>query len=194
MGTMVNLNHVLSGMHAISNNNREIEVIGGIQLKYGAAEVAKKVKNTGAWSQAFRVYAKAIMFVFPHRKEELEDYAEQVASLFVVVTEANHPIIINYDKAVRTCVGGVRNLLLTDKSKFEDLRLYWLHPISQGFRDTNSGGTSNRSPRVNYRANDDCLRFNDGKCPNKASSCKYRHRCANCGGRHAKKDCDRGGN
>ena len=193
-GTMVNLDHVLSGMHAVSNDNREIEVIGGIQLKYGAAEAAKKVKNAGDWSQAFRVYAKAVAFVFPHRKEELEDYAEQVASLFVVVTEANHPIIINYNKAVRTRVGGVRNLLLTDKSEFEDLRLYWLHPLGQGFRDTNSGGTPNRSPRANYRTNDDCLRFNDGKCPNKASGCKYRHRCANCGGRHAKKDCDRGGN
>ena len=45
-GTMVNLDHDLSGMHAISNN-RKIEVIGGIQLKYRAAEAAKKVKSTG---------------------------------------------------------------------------------------------------------------------------------------------------
>ena len=193
-GTMVNLDHVLSGMHAVSNDNREIEVIGGIQLKYGAAEVAKKVKNAGDWSQVFCVYVKAVAFVFPHRKEELKDYAEQVTSLFVVVTEANHPIIINYDKAVRTCIGGVRNLLLTDKSEFEDLWLYWLHPLGQGFRDMNSGGTPNHSPRVNYRTNDNCLRFNNGKCPNKASGCKYRHQCANCGGRHTKKDCDRGGN
>ena len=109
------------GMHTISNNNREIKVIGGIQFKYGAAEAAKKVKNAGDWLQAFCVYMKAVAFVFPHRKEELEDYTEQVASLFTVVTEANHPIIINYDKAVRTGVEGVQNLLLTDKSEFEDL-------------------------------------------------------------------------
>ena len=43
---------------------------------------------------------KAVILVFPHRKEELEDYTEQVATLFVVVTKANHPIVINYDKAV----------------------------------------------------------------------------------------------
>ena len=193
-GTMVNLDHVLLAMHAISNDNREIKVIRGIQLKYRVAEAAKKVKNAGDWSQVFCVYAKAVVFVFPHRKEELEDYAEQVASLFAVVTKANHPIIINYDKAIRTRVGGVRNLLLTDKSEFEDLQLYWLHPLGQGFRDTNSGGTPNHSPRANYRTNDDCLRFNDGKCPNKASGCKYQHQCANCGGRHTKKDCNRGGN
>ena len=94
-------------MHAVSNDNREIEVIRGIQLKYRAAEAAKKVKNAGDWSQVFCMYAKAVTFIFPHRKEELEDYAEQVASLFMVVTETNHPIIVDYDKAVRTCIGGV---------------------------------------------------------------------------------------
>ena len=62
--------------------------------------MAKKVRNSGDWSQVFQVYTKAVAFVFPHRKEELEDYAEQIASLFVVVTETNHPIVINYNKAV----------------------------------------------------------------------------------------------
>ena len=108
----------------------------------------------------------------------------------MVVTKVNHPIVINYNKAVQTHIGYVQNLLLTDKSEFEDLQLYWLHPLGQGFRDTNSGSTSNHSPRTSYRSNDDCLRFNDGKCPNKASSCKYQHRCAGCRGRHSKKDCD----
>ena len=120
-GMMVNLNHVLLGMHAVYNNNREVEVIRGIQLKYGGVEAAEKVKNTGDWSQAFCMYTKAVAFIFYHRKEELKDYTEQVASLFAVVIKANHPIIINYDKAVRTCVGGMWNLLLTDKAKFEDL-------------------------------------------------------------------------
>ena len=120
-GAMVNLDHVLLGMHAISNDNREVKLIGGIQLKYGAAEAAKKVKNSGEWLQVFQVYTKAVVFIFPHRKEELEDYVEQVASLFAVVTEVNHPIVINYDKAVQTHVGDVQNLLLMDKSEFEDL-------------------------------------------------------------------------
>ena len=35
--------------------------------------------------------------------------------------------------------------------------------------------------------------FNNGKCPNKASRCKYCHRCTCCGGRHSKKDCNKGG-
>lgn len=172
-GTMVNLNHVLSGTHDISTDNREVEFLGGIQIKYGVTEAAKKVKNAGECSQAFRVYTKAVSFVFPHRKEELEDYAEQIASLFAVVTQTNHPIVINYDKAVRTHVRDVRNLLLTDKSEFEDLRLYWLHPLGQGFKESDVGSTSNRTPKSTFRVDEDCLQFNEGKCPNKSSSCKY---------------------
>ena len=135
MGTMVNLDHVLSGMHAVSNDNWEVKRIGGIQLKYSDTEAAKKVHNAGDWSQAFHIYLKAVSFIFPHRKEELEDYAAQVATLFAVVNKVNHTIIINYNKAVHTCVGNMRNLLLTDTSKFKDLRLYWLHPLGQAFRD-----------------------------------------------------------
>ena len=52
-GAIVNLDHVLLGMHAVSNDNREVKLIRGIQLKYGAAEAAKKVKNSGDWLQAF---------------------------------------------------------------------------------------------------------------------------------------------
>ena len=90
---------------------------------------------TGDWLQAFCIYMKAVSFIFPHRKEELEDYSEQVAALFAVVTEANHTIIINYDKAVHTHVGNMCNLLLTDRSKFKDFRLYWLYTLGQRFRD-----------------------------------------------------------
>ena len=192
MGTMVNLDHVLLGMHAVSNNNWEVKLIGGIQLKYGATEAAKKVHNAGDWSQAFCIYLKAVTFIFPHRKEELEDYAEQVAALFAVVTEANHTIIINYDKAVCTCIGDVRNIL-TDRSKFKDLRLHWLHPLGQGFRDTSVGITHNCSIKLSFKSDDECIRFNNGRCPNKASSCKYQHYCSGCRGKHIRGDCDRGG-
>ena len=64
-GVMVNLDHVLSGMHTISNDNWEVELIGGIKLKYRATEAAKKVKNSGDWSQAFQVYTKAVTFRLP---------------------------------------------------------------------------------------------------------------------------------
>lgn len=130
--------------------------------------------------------------MFPHRKEELEDYAEQVASLFVAVIKSNHPIILNYDKAIQTHVGDVWNLLLTDKSEFEDLHLYWLHSLGQGFQDTSTGLTPNCNPKMNFRSNDNCIRFNDRKCLNKASGCKYHHGCIGYGGKHSRKDCDKG--
>ena len=131
------------------------------------------VCNSRDWSQAFHIYTKAVSFIFPHREEEPEDYAEQVAALFAVVVEANHTVIINYDKAVHTCIGNMHNLLLTNRSEYEDLRLYWLHPLGQGFRDTSVGIAHNRNVKLSFRSDDDCIRFNSRKCPNKASSCKY---------------------
>ena len=103
------------------------------------------------------MYTKAVTFMFPHRKEKLEDYAEQVASLFVAVIKSNHPIIFNYDKAIQTHIGDIWNLLLTDKSEFEDLHLYWLHPLGQRFQDTSTGLTPNCNSKMNFRSNDDCI-------------------------------------
>ena len=49
IGSMVNLDHVISGSFAISNDNREVEVIGGIQFKFGVAKASKHVKTSGDW-------------------------------------------------------------------------------------------------------------------------------------------------
>ena len=43
IGSMVNLDHVISGSFAISNDNRKVEVVGGIQFKFGTAKASKHV-------------------------------------------------------------------------------------------------------------------------------------------------------
>ena len=65
--------------------------------------------------------------------------------------------MLNYDKAIQTHVGDVWNLLLIDKSEFEDLHLYWLHPLRQGFQNTSTGLTPNCNPKMNFISNDDCI-------------------------------------
>ena len=40
-GTTVDLNHVISGCFAVTNNNREIESVGGMELKFGVAKPVK---------------------------------------------------------------------------------------------------------------------------------------------------------
>jgi len=66
IGAMVNLNHVISGSFAVSSDNCDVEVIGGIQFKFGAAHTTKHVKTSGDWFIAWGLYVQAASFAFPH--------------------------------------------------------------------------------------------------------------------------------
>lgn len=187
-GTMVDLDHVISGGFAVANDNREVEVVGGIQFKFGATKAVKQVKNAGDWFIAWGLYTKAAAFVFPHRKEELDLYGTQVLSLFSAASIVDHATIIQYDKAIRARVGDRRNLLLTDRSEFDDLRLYWLNPIGAGFKSMGNSGSGSLG-RVSTKSDEPCHRWNNDNCRSKASDCRFRHVCETCGGKHKKTEC-----
>jgi hypothetical protein len=188
IGAMVDLDHVISGSFAVSSDNREVEVVGGIQLKYGATKPTKHVKTSGDWFIAWRLYTQAATFVFPHRRSELDSYGVQILSLFAATSPANHSHILSLDKAVRVRVGERRDLLLTDSPKFDDLRLYWLNPIGAGTLETDPKGKS--KGRSDFRCEDPCDRWNRGVCRSKGSECKYRHVCQKCRGPHRVDECD----
>jgi hypothetical protein len=65
-GAMVDLNHVISGSFAVSSDNCEVKIVGGIQFKFSATKPIKQVKTSGDWFIAWRLYMKAAMFAFPH--------------------------------------------------------------------------------------------------------------------------------
>ena len=106
---MVTLNHVLSGTFAVSNNNRDVEVIGGIQFKFGAARVAKQVKTSGDWFIAWNMYSKVVMFAFPHRQNKLQYCSQSILGLFSATSVEHHSNILLFDKAVPClCRGTTR--------------------------------------------------------------------------------------
>jgi hypothetical protein len=178
IGAMVDLDHVISGSFTVSSDNREVEVIGGIQLKYRAAKPAKQVNTSGDWFIAWRLYTQAAMFAFPHRRSELDSYGVQILSLFAATSPINHSHILSLDKAIRVRVSEQQDLLLTDSSKFDDLRLYWLNPIGAGAIETDPKGKS--KGKSGFRCEDACGRWNRGVCRLKSSECKYRHICQKC--------------
>jgi len=49
IGAMVNLDHVISGSFVVSSDDRDTEVVGTIQFKFGAARAVKQVKTSGDW-------------------------------------------------------------------------------------------------------------------------------------------------
>lgn len=187
VGAMVDLDRVISGSFAVSSDNREVEIIGGLQFKFGAAKPAKQVRTSGDWFIAWRLYTQAITFAFPHRRSELDTYGVQVLALFAATLPANHSNIISLDKAIRVRVGDRRDLLLTDNASFDDLRLYWLNPIGAGVAETDS--KSRGKSRTDFRSDEACGRWNRGACRSKSSECKYRHICQGCGGPHRVDEC-----
>ena len=54
--SMVDLDHVISGSFTISNNNREIEVVGGIQFKFGTAKAVVNIPIYSPFS-SFIIYS-----------------------------------------------------------------------------------------------------------------------------------------
>ena len=131
-GTMVDLDHVISGSFAVTNDNHEVESLAGLEVKFGITKPIKQVKTSGDWFIAWGIYSKAAVYVFPHRKEEFDDYGTRMLSLFAATATSSHSSIINLDKGIRARVGECRNLLLTDRDTFEDLKIYWLNPIGAG--------------------------------------------------------------
>ena len=119
--------------------NREIESVGGMELKFRVAKPGKQVKMSGDWFIAWGIYSRAATYIFPHRKEELNEYGTQTLSLFAATTSLPHSSIINLDKGIQACVGECRNLLLTDQGAFEDLKLYWLNLIGAGGQTSTEG-------------------------------------------------------
>ena len=187
-GTMVDLDHVISGSFAVTNDNHEIESVGGMELKFGVSKPVKQVKTSGDWFITWGIYTRAATYVFPHWKEEFDSYGTRTLSLFAATASLSHSSIINLDKGIRARVGECHNLLLTDQTAFEDLKLYWLNPISAGGQ-TPTEGRAKASKKPSYRDNEPCHKWNAGECPKRASECRHKHVCSNCGKDHRESDC-----
>ena len=180
IGAMVDLDHVISGAFAVSSDNCEVEVVGGIQFKFGTSKAVKQVKTSGKWFIAWGLHMQAAAFAFPHRRSELKAYSTQILSLFTATAPDNHSHIISLDKAIRVWVGEHHDLLLTDHARFDDLRLYWLNPIGAATVTSGVKAKSTSKGKSDYRSEDPCERWNRGICRSKASECKYRHICQRC--------------
>jgi hypothetical protein len=98
---MVDLDHVISRSFTVSCDNCEVEVVGGIQFKYGAAKPAKQVKTSGDWFIAWHQYTQAASFTFPHHKSELDSYGVQILLLFAATLPVSHSHILSLDKAIQ---------------------------------------------------------------------------------------------
>ncbi|KIY52915.1 hypothetical protein FISHEDRAFT_34297, partial [Fistulina hepatica ATCC 64428] len=99
-----------------------------------------KVTDYGDWTTAFDSFLDAFTFIFPHRRDELREYAEHVKAFFKARPVSEHSGVFAYDSAVRTRVAQKRNLLHTNYLQFQDLQIRFIF--------SPFGGPSGTSSRV----------------------------------------------
>jgi len=193
-GKAVNLDAVFSGMYSTVTDNRAIENIGDLELHFGATKPAKTVETHGDWVIAWRIVFKATRFVFPHRETELEEYNDYITSYFASIHPTSHSKVLNLDKAIRKQVGSVNNVSLNEFNKFRYLETRHLQGHGSGDGSvTTKDRVVPKDGSSSWRKADPCRLWNEGKCPNQASSCKYRHICELCRGAHRKGSCPHAG-
>jgi len=87
----------------------------------------KEIQIYGEWTIAYTRYMHAVLFMYPHRLKELEDYQEYMVSQFGAFPDiCDQYKVIDFDKAFRLCVGQSNDLLLTNYHQFQDIISYHL--------------------------------------------------------------------
>ena len=192
-GESVDLHQILSAMHFIQIDEERKGRVGGTEVVFAVAESKRQVKTGGDWSSAYRRMSKAVTFLFPHRREELSEYAEHIEGLFSAKHANAHSKVILYDQSVRNRVGGGQNVLLTDYQRFSSLSEAILHADGIEYRGNGKGPSKGGkgSAEGGSTKKDACRRFNgkDG-CRFAEEDCFYKHICSKCGqGGHGKATC-----
>lgn len=188
-GRAVSLDAVLSGQLSTTNDDLKVEKFGDLEISFGAAEPTKSVKNGGDWSISWNRTVRAIVFAFPHRLRELTLYGEYIINLFSVTHSSVHSRVISFDKAVRKRVGSVRNLELSDFEKFADLKIAHMDSIGISVVSGEDGNKKGKR-RKNWKKEEPCNNWNEGKCSQTEDDCRRQHVCNKCKkAGHKGKDC-----
>ena len=194
-GESVDLHQVLSSMHFIQLDEERKGRVGGAEVVFAVAESKRQVKTGAEWSSAFRRMSKAVVFLFPHRREELLEYAEYIEGLFSAKHAGAHSKVILFDQSVRNQVGGGQNILLTDYQRFSNLSEAILHADGVEYKGGGKGSSTGKggagSDKGDSSKRDICRRFNgQSGCRFAEEDCYYKHICKGCGkGGHGKASC-----
>ena len=77
-GESLNLNHFLSSIVRTQIDEDRKTRIGETHLTFTTSKAKRKVRNAADWASAWRQASEAIIFAFPHRREELEQYQRHI--------------------------------------------------------------------------------------------------------------------
>ncbi|KAI9064554.1 hypothetical protein FKP32DRAFT_1714216 [Trametes sanguinea] len=174
----VDLDRVFSAIYTIDGDHKQSVKLGELELSGLPTKPKKHIERHGHWTIAWALYQRAVLYVYPHREQELRTYYDQINGFFAAVSELEAFRIINLDRAIRGEVGRSNTLLLSDFSRFN--HLYTMHVVGAGAATPSFSQGSSTSRRAATRR--------PGACSSR--SCRYRHICSSCSGRdHVASSC-----
>ncbi|KAJ6570339.1 hypothetical protein B0H10DRAFT_1759974, partial [Mycena sp. CBHHK59/15] len=191
-GQAVDLNKVITSQYSVALERQHTESIGnGVQLLFGSAAPTKAVTTHSEWITAWTRAADAMVFVFPHRRRELDGYRQYITDLFSSCGEHVHNRIILLDRKIRDEAAGRRDLELSDCKQFSHWERSFLNDNGAAYLETSSkhkakspsgrgGGGGSSSSADPKKSSEPCKRFNDERCPSNKTTCRYTHICSRC--------------
>ncbi|KAJ6616972.1 hypothetical protein B0H10DRAFT_1948661 [Mycena sp. CBHHK59/15] len=118
-----NLDKVITSHYSISHDKQRAETIGNrVQILFGSSKTTKSIRTQSDWIAAWTKAAKATVFVFPHRRRELDKYPSHIMDTFISCSENVHERIL-LDRKLCNEVAAHRDLLLSDFHHFG----HWEH-------------------------------------------------------------------
>ena len=122
-GNAVDLDHVFSNVYTVSYNTKDIvELRKNIELLHSSSVPAKTVKTHGDWVIAWDCLVDTTLFVFGHRKQELQTYGKHIQRYFTSLPSQLHMQVINYDRASRIRAVQRWDIKLSNFTEFADCR------------------------------------------------------------------------
>ncbi|KAJ6611519.1 hypothetical protein B0H10DRAFT_1953048 [Mycena sp. CBHHK59/15] len=98
-GQAVNLDKVITSHYSVSHDKQHAETIGnGVQILFGSSETTKSIRTQSDWIAAWTKAAEATVFVFPHRRRELDQYRSYIMDTFISCSENVHEHVILLDR------------------------------------------------------------------------------------------------
>ena len=189
-GETLNLDHFLSSIVRTQVDEDRKARLGETHLTFSTSEAKRKVRNSSDWASAWRRASEAVIFAFPHRREELDQYQKHIQVEFDARQSHAHQRVIAYDIAVRNFVGGGQTSLLTDREKFSHLYAAIVLPDGIEFTSSYPSNSVRRAAPVRTsKGVETCNKFNTYSGCNH-DPCKYKHVCKKCGGDHPQNEHD----
>ncbi|SJL10798.1 uncharacterized protein ARMOST_14192 [Armillaria ostoyae] len=116
---VVDFDEIFSSINSATiDNEKTVQIGGGISLALNTVKASTKVTQHGHWVIAWQAYTEAVLFAFPSRRHELNAYLRHINKLFGVCHDSLHYRVINYDRAARIIIGSRRDVLFSDFHEF----------------------------------------------------------------------------